>query len=191
MKPFHNVCHFDLPGMPIRVQNGMDAKTILSIRRSHPCSFQFSFERHLPDLRTTDARAIDCRCGGGFRGPFVASNQRGLPGEESKTSYQRAYLYTRNPLYLGSLLAGIGFSIAGGRWWFFLLLGFLEVAVYWPVIRREEAHLRKLFPEEFDVYARSVPVLLPRLLPNKKLQATRECFRWDLYWRNREYQASK
>ncbi len=124
-----------------------------------------------------------------FVGLSLRATSAGYLEKNQKLATSGPYLYTRNPLYLGSLLAGIGFSIAGGRWWFFLLLGFLEVAVYWPVIRREEAHLRKLFPEEFDVYARSVPVLLPRLLPNKKTQAMREYFRWDLYWRNREYQA--
>ncbi len=124
-----------------------------------------------------------------FTGLLLRATSAGYLEKNQKLATTGPYLYTRNPLYLGSLLAGVGFSIAGGRWWFFLLLGFLEVAVYWPVIRQEEAHLRKLFPEEFDVYARSVPVLLPRLLTNKKNQATREYFRLDLYWRNREYQA--
>ncbi len=124
-----------------------------------------------------------------FAGLLLRATSTGYLEKNQRLATSGPYLYTRNPLYLGSLLAGIGFSIAGGRWWFFLLLGFLEVAVYWPVIRREEAHLRKLFPEEFDVYVRSVPVLLPRLFPNKKPRTPREYFRWDLYWRNREYQA--
>lgn len=124
-----------------------------------------------------------------FAGLLLRATSTGYLEKNQKLATSGPYLYTRNPLYLGSLLAGIGFSIAGGRWWFFLLLGFLEVAVYWPVIRQEEAHLRKLFPEEFEVYVRSVPVLLPRLFPNKKPRAAREYFRWDLYWRNREHQA--
>jgi hypothetical protein len=32
------------------------------------------------------------------------------------------YAYTRNPLYLGSLILGVGFCIASGVWW--LALGF-------------------------------------------------------------------
>ncbi len=124
-----------------------------------------------------------------FAGLLLRASSTGYLEKNQRLATSGPYLHTRNPLYLGSLLAGIGFSIAGGRWWFFLLLAFLEVAVYWPVIRQEEAHLRKLFPEEFDTYVRAVPVLLPRLLTNKKKQAMREYFRWDLYWRNREYQA--
>ncbi len=99
------------------------------------------------------------------------------------------YAYTRHPLYLGSALAGVGFCVAGGRWWFFLLLGVFLAAVYWPVIRKEENHLSKLFPEEFSAYARSVPFfLLPR--PAKPAgQTASNRFSWRLYWKNREYQA--
>src|ERR687887_1497580 len=44
------------------------------------------------------------------------------------------YAYTRNPLYLGSFLIGLGFTIAAGR----LILGFvfaaLFVGIYLPVM---------------------------------------------------------
>ena len=99
------------------------------------------------------------------------------------------YAYTRNPLYLGSAIAGIGFCIAGGRWWFFLLLGTFLTAVYWPVIRREEAYLRELFAHEFDAYARSVPVLLPRLSRPAHPRDPLPRFDWQLYRQNRESEA--
>ena len=57
------------------------------------------------------------------------------------------------------------------------------------MIRQEEAHLRKLFSEQFEVYSRSVPFFFPRLFPSRKIHASRGYFRWDLYWRNREYEA--
>src|SRR5579864_8294244 len=47
------------------------------------------------------------------------------------------YRHLRHPLYLGSTLAGVGFCVAGGQWWFFLLLAGFFSALYWPVIRRE------------------------------------------------------
>jgi protein-S-isoprenylcysteine O-methyltransferase Ste14 len=99
------------------------------------------------------------------------------------------YAYTRHPLYMGSALAGIGFCIAGGRWWFLLLLGFFLFAVYWPVIRREESHLAQLFPGEFSSYARAVPFLFPvrRAVPAGDGESIR--FSWKLYWKNREYRA--
>ncbi len=72
------------------------------------------------------------------------------------------YAYTRNPLYLGSMLIAFGFAVAAGRWWLGALLLGLFLAIYWPVILSEEAFLRGAFPG-FDAYAQAVPRLLPRL----------------------------
>src|ERR1700751_4991781 len=49
------------------------------------------------------------------------------------------YAYTRNPLYLGSLLIGIGFALAARNWWIGVALVVLFFAIYVPVIRGEEA----------------------------------------------------
>src|SRR2546430_10075303 len=68
------------------------------------------------------------------------------------------YAYTRNPLYLGSLLVGAGFSVAARSWWIGAALVVMFFAIYIPVIRDEEAFLRHQFPE-FDEYARRVPRL--------------------------------
>ena len=98
------------------------------------------------------------------------------------------YAYTRNPLYLGSALAAFGFAIAGGRWWFLLLLFTFFAAVYWPVMRKEQARLGRLFPEEFPAYAQAVPMFWPRLRPWGG-GASPGRFAWARYRRNREYRA--
>ncbi|MBZ5687329.1 MAG: isoprenylcysteine carboxylmethyltransferase family protein [Acidobacteriia bacterium] len=72
------------------------------------------------------------------------------------------YAYTRNPLYLGSLLIGIGFAVAARSWWVGALLVVMFFAIYVPVIRGEEKFLREKFPE-FEEYAQRVPRMLPRL----------------------------
>lgn len=125
----------------------------------------------------------------GFAGLLLRAASSGHLEKNRKLATSGPYAYTRNPLYLGSAVAGAGFCIAGGRWWFFLLLGAFLAAVYWPVLRSEEAHLRRLFPEEFAAYARSVPRLLPRLRPWRKQGGAPPRFDWNLYRRNREYQA--
>ena len=98
------------------------------------------------------------------------------------------YAYTRNPLYLGSALAAFGFAIAGGRWWFFLLLCTFFATVYWPVMRKEQAHLGRLFPEEFPAYAQAVPMFWPRLRPWGG-SASPVRFGLARYRQNREYRA--
>ena len=74
------------------------------------------------------------------------------------------YAYTRNPLYLGSLLMGVGFAVAARSWWVGVVLVVMFFAIYLPVIRDEEAFLRQKFPE-FEEYARRVPRMFPRIVP--------------------------
>ncbi len=95
------------------------------------------------------------------------------------------YAYTRNPLYLGSLLVVAGFAVAGWNPWLaagVLLLFFL---LYLPTIRSEEEYLRQNFPE-FAEYAQRVPRLLPRLRAEKPAG---EGFSRQLYLQHREYNA--
>jgi protein-S-isoprenylcysteine O-methyltransferase Ste14 len=94
------------------------------------------------------------------------------------------YAYLRNPLYVGTLLVAAGFVIASRRWLLAVLFGAVFLFIYLPAIELEEQHLRKLFPS-FAGYAERVPALWPTLAPARR----KERFRWDLYVRNREYQA--
>jgi protein-S-isoprenylcysteine O-methyltransferase Ste14 len=96
------------------------------------------------------------------------------------------YAYTRNPLYLGSLLIGVGFAIAARSWWVGIVLVVMFFAIYIPVIRGEEKFLRERFPE-FDEYSRRVPRMLPRIA--RPTQEPSEGFSLDLYRKHREYNA--
>ena len=96
------------------------------------------------------------------------------------------YAYTRNPLYLGSLILAGGFAIAARNWWIGAGLVLIFLAIYLPVIGGEEAYLREHFPKFAD-YARHVPRLLPRL---NSFSDGRGTFSWDLYWKHREYNAT-
>ncbi len=95
------------------------------------------------------------------------------------------YAYTRNPLYLGSLVLAIGFAIAARNGWIGIGIVIFLLAIYLPVIRGEEEFLRSKFPE-FDDYTRHVPRLLPRLTPFGKTSGS---FSSELYWKHREYNA--
>ncbi|MGO9084042.1 MAG: methyltransferase family protein [Candidatus Sulfotelmatobacter sp.] len=97
------------------------------------------------------------------------------------------YAYTRNPLYLGSLLIGVGFAVAARSWWIGAALVAMFFAIYLPVIRHEEAFLRQKFPE-FEEYARRVPRMLPRIVPPDGEDKS-EAFSFALYRQHREYNA--
>jgi protein-S-isoprenylcysteine O-methyltransferase Ste14 len=95
------------------------------------------------------------------------------------------YAYTRNPLYLGSLILALGFAIAARSWWIVLITAVMFCVIYLPVISSEEKFLRQTFPE-FEEYTRHVPRLLPRFtaFPSGSGQ-----FSSALYWKHREYNA--
>jgi len=97
------------------------------------------------------------------------------------------YAYTRNPLYLGSLLMGVGFAVAARSWWVGVALVAMFFAIYLPVIRDEEAFLRQKFPE-FEEYARRVPRMFPRFLPAHS-DTEFGGFSMHLYLKHREYNA--
>jgi protein-S-isoprenylcysteine O-methyltransferase Ste14 len=96
------------------------------------------------------------------------------------------YAYTRNPLYLGSLMLAAGFAIAARSWWIVGIMLLMFAVIYIPVIAGEERYLRQAFPE-YDDYARHVPRFLPRLT---RYGSQRSAYSAARYWKHREYQAS-
>ena len=95
------------------------------------------------------------------------------------------YAYIRNPLYLGTLITAAGLVVAAQRGELALLFGTVFSLVYFPVIELEEQHLARLFPE-FLEYRKQVPLLVPRGRRTNGLQP----FRFSLYLKNEEYNAS-
>ena len=99
------------------------------------------------------------------------------------------YAYTRNPLYLGSFLLGLGFTIASARWPLAILFVALFLGIYFPVMRVETSTLAELFGENYQRYAREVPLFLPHLTRYRD-EAPGKRFDASLYLRYREYQAA-
>jgi protein-S-isoprenylcysteine O-methyltransferase Ste14 len=95
------------------------------------------------------------------------------------------YAYTRNPLYLGSIIIAAGFAVAARSAWIAAILALMFLLVYVPVIRSEEHFLRAQFPE-YETYARQVPRFGPRL---STVQAGNGRFARELYLKHREYNA--
>ncbi|HZD05008.1 MAG TPA: methyltransferase, partial [Longimicrobiales bacterium] len=59
----------------------------------------------------------------------------GFIHKERELTTAGPYAYTRNPLYLGSFLVGIGVTVAGGRWLFVVFFLVFFVLVYGRTIR--------------------------------------------------------
>jgi protein-S-isoprenylcysteine O-methyltransferase Ste14 len=62
------------------------------------------------------------------------------------------YAVTRNPMYLGAVIAFVGLSLVRGSSWLLLFTSMLPLALQRLAIEREEAHLEHKFGDEFRRY---------------------------------------
>jgi protein-S-isoprenylcysteine O-methyltransferase Ste14 len=97
------------------------------------------------------------------------------------------YAYTRNPLYVGSLLLALGMAAASASSWVVVAVAAYLFAFYPSVIREEASFLRQTFPEEYGLWARDVPLFLPRLNPAGPRATT---FAWSRVAANREWRTA-
>jgi protein-S-isoprenylcysteine O-methyltransferase Ste14 len=67
------------------------------------------------------------------------------------------YNRTRNPMYLGAMVAFLGLAIATGNIWRWLALVPLAWVLHVKAILREEAHLEARFGEAWKAYAARAP----------------------------------
>ncbi len=104
--------------------------------------------------------------------------------KDQRLAQSGPYAFTRNPLYLGTLLTALGLSAAGDSPELAVLFGFIFAAVYLPAIELEEQHLTTIMLG-YSSYAARVPLLLPRW-PERFGDGR---FSIALYRKNREYQA--
>jgi protein-S-isoprenylcysteine O-methyltransferase Ste14 len=122
----------------------------------------------------------------GLLGLAIRAWAAGCLAKNRQLATSGPYAYTRNPLYLGTLLVAAGLVIASRNIGLGILFAGVFLLVYLPVIQLEEQHLRSLFPE-YASYAGRVPALWPRLTPAPTENSNP--FQADLYLKNQEYQA--
>ena len=97
------------------------------------------------------------------------------------------YAHTRNPLYFGSFVMAAGCAVAGGSWLIGIWLMFFFLAIYWPVMQAEAAHMQTLFGEAYARWSADVPLFLPRLTPYSSGQ--NRSFDFGQYSHHREWRA--
>jgi protein-S-isoprenylcysteine O-methyltransferase Ste14 len=119
-------------------------------------------------------------------GVFLRAMASGHVKKNEELATTGPYAYSRNPLYLGSIIIAIGFALAARDVWVAAGIVILFVLIYVPVIRSEEAFLRDRFAE-YDSYVSRVPRIVPTTIWLSGLTAG---FSSALYRQHREYNAS-
>jgi hypothetical protein len=121
-------------------------------------------------------------------GVWLRAYASGYVKKNQELTQTGPYGWTRNPLYLGSMLMAAGFAVALGSWLVAGALAGMFALIYVPVIAGEERFLRGAFPE-FEEYCRRVPRMVPRPWRRTAVEGERGRFSLSLYLRHREYNA--
>lgn len=83
--------------------------------------------------------------------------------EGSKLATGGPYAHVRNPIYLGSIILGIGMVLLIGDRRLLAPCALTFLGLYSGLIPAEEDFLSQQFPDEYGAYCRHVPRLIPRL----------------------------
>jgi protein-S-isoprenylcysteine O-methyltransferase Ste14 len=86
------------------------------------------------------------------------------------------YAYVRNPIYLASIVLGLGMVLLLGDPWMLALYVGVFVFLYTSIVPAEEEFLRGEFGEDYARYCEHVPRMLPRLRPWSGAE------RWEFDW---------
>lgn len=128
--------------------------------------------------------------GVGTAGLLIRGWAAGTIRKEEELTTTGPYAYTRNPLYIGSFMLGVGITLAGGEWiWVALFLAFY-LAVYTRTVVGERELLTEMFGDRYVHYAAQVPSFLPRLTPYRGPEGVGEGFTLARYRRNNEWEAA-
>jgi protein-S-isoprenylcysteine O-methyltransferase Ste14 len=120
-----------------------------------------------------------------FLGEVLRTWSSGHIKKSKELATDGPYAYTRNPLYLGSFLIGIGFSMMANKLWILALFICAFALVYHAVIQNEEEALARRFGKDYIIYTQNVPRFIPRWTGRPELGK----FTWQLVMRHREYYA--
>jgi protein-S-isoprenylcysteine O-methyltransferase Ste14 len=136
-----------------------------------------------PTVRLLVAGAVLAVVGGVIRG-WAACTIR----KNQVLTTNGPYAFTRNPLYLGSALVGLGVVVGGGSLILLVLFLVFFGVVYTRTIKEEERHLEMLFGEEYRAYLAAVPAFIPRLRPYRGSASVPTQFRLWEYFGKREWE---
>lgn len=96
------------------------------------------------------------------------------------------YLLSRHPLYFGSFLMGLGFSLICGKIILLFVFIIFFLIAYFPLMKDEEKKLVDIFGAEYSNYMKNVPMFFPF---GSSISASSFLFKWELVLKNKEYQA--
>lgn len=141
-------------------------------------------------LATPSARSLAAGAVLAVVGLLVRTISAGFIHKDDTLTTTGPYAHTRNPLYLGSFLLGLGVTAAGGNLWFVGLFLLFFASIYTATIRKEARLLADRYGDAYAEYAAHVPLFFPRPTPYNAAGVNSQPEFSYARWRgNREYEA--
>ena len=139
------------------------------------CPAAFSLSRYSRGFRTPPRGRSKSACRSLCSGLALRAWAAGCLAKNQQLATGGPYAYTRNPLYLGTLLVAAGLSIAARS----PGLGALFAAVFVCVSAGDPERIGVLARSirDYAAYAAAVPLLLPRLTPRRSEKSESFSFR--------------
>lgn len=91
------------------------------------------------------------------------------------------YSIVRHPLYLGNFIIWLGLFVWLGSGWFLVLGTLFFSLLYFPIIQTENAFLASTFGQEYHIWAKKTPLILPNPL---LFQKANQNFSYKMVWKN-------
>jgi hypothetical protein len=129
-------------------------------------------------------------------GAMLRFASSGFLRKEAALSVGGPYRFTRNPLYMGTMLMGVGAFVSIGAYGLGAIMAVWFVVNYGFVIEFEESKLPNFFGNPYLVYKTLVPRFFPRI-PAAPIQQLMQInpnpetyrFSFALAWKNKAYEA--
>lgn len=102
----------------------------------------------------------------GYAKPFTSGRENYLKADSLNT--RGVYSIVRNPLYIGNFLVYNGVLVAYSSPAALAFFNIFFIANYYFIILSEENYLEKQFGEDYRVYRRAVPKVIPRFTLYRK-----------------------
>jgi protein-S-isoprenylcysteine O-methyltransferase Ste14 len=115
-------------------------------------------------------------------GMFFRAWSAGYINKDNELATQGPYALTRNPLYFGNFILGLGIAIAGNNIYSYLIF-FVFYLMFFPFLMYiEHKRLKKKFGSKYEEWSKKSNSFFPKIKRLKKLG-----FNISYYMKNREY----
>ena len=115
-------------------------------------------------------------------GTFFRAWASGFINKNSELATNGPYALSRNPLYFGSFILGVGIAIAANNIYSYIIIAIYYIVFFPALMVMERNRMRKIFGPKYDTWSKGLNTFFPSI---KKISF--KGFNVSYYMKNKEY----